>query len=89
MKFFKIWQFISGTFWLTAWGFIYSAILGAALRIFVYQSDTNYLSGDFCTQWQYWCGKESYFYWTTVCIAMFIGLVVQSFMDKKSPADEL
>jgi hypothetical protein len=28
-------------------------------------------------------------FFTTVFIAMFIGLVVQSFMDKKSPADEL
>lgn len=82
---------LRGAFYMTALGFVYSAVIGAILRIFV--SHTKESCGQLqychCCQWQYWFGEKAHFYWVAVCLAVFIGVVIQSFMDEKTPADEL
>jgi hypothetical protein len=80
-------------FYMTFVSFVYSAIIGAILRIFVFHTKECEYCGELrynhCHQWQYWGGEQAHFYWVAVCLAVFIGIVIQSFMDNKSPADEL
>jgi hypothetical protein len=82
----KTWFIIYGSaLYMTFLSFIYSAATGAILRIFVFENGDYKIHRNCC----YWFGEKSHFYWIGVCLALFIGIVIQSFMYNKSPADEL
>ncbi|MDR2130362.1 MAG: ABC transporter permease [Odoribacteraceae bacterium] len=76
--------------WITAMGFCYSFLIGLLLTIFIYEQES---------------GKDEIphfgnngvdifnhpvpYLWVGVCLSMFIGLVIQSFMDNKPPTASL
>lgn len=90
IKFSKIWHIIcGGAAYMAFWGFIYSAVIGGFLRVFAFEKECSNYDYNIHCSCCYWFGEQSHFYWVGVCLAVFSGIVIQSFMDKKMPAEEL
>jgi hypothetical protein len=98
----KIFQFWVGSLFITFLGFFYSFLIGGLLSVFLSHkgdNDVNHrfvrikdlLNDIYCSIVCpcYEAKEELATFFSTICIAMFVGLVVQSFMDKQSPTEEL